>query len=337
MKKRTLMVIGMLSFLAASAAGCNGEQALNSGDTGQNNNEAAVTPVPARPAPGKASSSAAAIQVSPEPKAKSENLIPQAITDYDGSGRGFIVDGNEVKTEFRAHKELPLGLFVPETMLRLDINEAAGWGTADKRNYLTLVSAGKTTDLSKISGVDPALAKYREYAGSFADGDGTVDVFEFSAKGQAYLAEIRTIPGTRERMRPLFTDMIGNIQSMVKREPLVGGVFIQRKPAVSSKKDQQALQVALRCLKAIAEKDIKTFNSTLYSTQAAEGLSYWVDNDTTFRFVGLSYEGQPQDSRRRIFIVEYKTMTPEGYFSIRSAGMPLLLNKQGEWRVADID
>ncbi|WP_410511068.1 hypothetical protein PaeBR_13195 [Paenibacillus sp. BR2-3] len=157
-------------------------------------------------------------------KAKSVRLFEEDITDYDGSGRFYIVDGNELDTEFLV---LPLGLFMPDTMMRFDWNGGTAWGTEDKRNYITLISTPASADLPTITGANESLTKYKEYMGSFRDGDGTVDLFSFVAKGKPYLAEVRTSADAREQMLPLFTDMISDIQVLEKREPLIGGVFVK--------------------------------------------------------------------------------------------------------------
>ncbi|WP_410511069.1 hypothetical protein PaeBR_13200 [Paenibacillus sp. BR2-3] len=45
----------------------------------------------------------------------------------------------------------------------------------------------------------------------------------------------------------------------------------------------------------------------------------------------------PQDSKRVKFNALYERMTPEGFYSEQAFTISLLRNKQGEWKIADID
>ncbi|WP_379127011.1 hypothetical protein [Paenibacillus sp. sgz500958] len=330
---RKIIAAGVLVLAVSAGSGCT----PNSNGADQDNKEPAILSVSPSLVPKVTTTPMPEATVTATPQAKSLSLIGQEIPVYDGSGRGFTVAGKEENADFRSHKELPLGLFIPESLMRMELNGSTAWGLDDKRNYITLLDADKSADPSKITGKDSSLSKYREYSGFFADGEGRVDIFKFQVNEHAYLAEIRTTADLREEMLPLFTTMLANIQYMEKREPLIAGVFIQDPKVGNSREEQQSLKVAMLCLKAIAAKDMDQFNSTLYAPGAANNMSYWVDNTNTYRFIKLTSAFNPENPKRVIYYVEYEFMNAEGYYRVNSIGMPVLLNKQGEWKVADLD
>ncbi|MCL6605336.1 MAG: hypothetical protein K6T94_20940 [Paenibacillus sp.] len=340
--KKVLGSIGCVLIIAALSSGCQGDHS----DVSKRSSAEAATPtetatatvvVQATTSPLETPVTTPEVKASAAPKAKSISLFVEQIPDFDGSRRGYIVDGHELQTEFLVHKILPLGLFMPETMLRFDLNGETAWGTEDKQNYITIVSANDTTQLPAITGENPTLSKYKEYMGNYRDGEGTVDVFSFVAKEQSYRALIRTNADQRAYLLPLFRDMMGNLQYLEKKAPLVGGVFVKEPNMEDLKDKKQILTEVMRCLEALVSKDKEKFNSTLYYTGEGDRLQYWIDNKNTFRFNELIYEQQPKDSKRVMFYVNYEQMTSEGYYSERTVSIPLLRNKQGEWKVADID
>ncbi|MDQ0194255.1 hypothetical protein [Paenibacillus wynnii] len=337
--KKVLLSIGCVLIIATLNSGCQGDLSdVSKGSKG----EAAIPTgaaivVQATTTPLETSVTTPEVKASDAPKAKSVSLFEEQIPDFDGSGRGYIVDGNELQTEFLVHKILPLGLFMPETMLRFDLNGGTAWGSEDKQNYITIVGATDATRLPTITGEDPTLSKYKEYLGNYVDGEGTIDVFSFVAKGQSYRALIRTNADQRAYLRPLFMDMIRDIHYLEKRAALVAGVFVKEPEMEDLKEKKQILTEVMRCLEALVSKDKEKFNSTLYYTGEGDRLQYWIDNNNIFRFNELIYEKQANDSKRVMFYVNYEQMTSEGYYSERTVSIPLLRNKQGEWKVADID
>lgn len=338
--KKVLGSIGCVLIIATLSSGCQG----NHSDVSKGSSAEAAIPtetvtvvVQATTSPLETPVTTPKVKVSAAPKAKSISLFVEQIPDYDGSRRGYIVDGNELQTEFLVHKIFPLGLFMPETMLRFDLNGGTAWGTEDKQNYITIVSATVTTQLPAITGEDPTLSKYKEYMGNYMDGEGRIDVFSFVAKEQSYRALIRTNADERAYLLPLFRDMMGNLQYLEKRAPLAGGVFVKEPNMEDLKDKKQIITEVIRCLEALVSKDKEKFNSTLYYTGEGDRLQYWIDNNNIFRFNELIYEKQPKDSKRVMFYVNYEQMTSEGYYSEGAFSIPLLLNKQGEWKIADID
>lgn len=283
------------------------------------------------------------VQATDPIKEKSKSLFQAGIPEYDGSGRGYIVGEEQIQSELSAHQTLPLALFLPVTMSRYNINGNTAWGSADKKNYITLIAADDKEDSAAgkrtMTGQAEALLIYKEYMGNRKDGEETVEVFMLTAKGLDYRAEIHLLPQDQDELLPLFIDMLRQIQYMEKKEPLTGGVFVQEPDTGNSMERKQMLREAMNCLEAIAAKNVEQFKGTLYYPEANGELQrLFIDNKSTYRFTEMTFEGIPAEGTQRAnFNVNYTMMTDEGYQSERGFTISLLRNKQGEWKVANID
>ncbi|AIQ69143.1 hypothetical protein [Paenibacillus graminis] len=334
--------IGCLSAMAAFSAGC-------SNVTDSNVPEAKASPaqpttVPAAAPTTTAPAASPTTESSPLPAAKSVGLFQGEVPEYDGSGRSYLTTGTELQAKYSADQSLPLAVFMPENMNRFEQNGRTAWGTSDKGNWISFHvssegdSAQAGEDKPEIAGSDAALQQYKEYQGGYSDGNSRVDVFKFQAKGQVYQAEIRTTAEQRKELLPLFVDVLREVQYMKKQPALVAGVFVQEPDVGNSKEGRQMLREVMNCLEAIVAHDKQKFLSTMQSPETGEYLMFFVENSTAYRFTELTYEGiSAEGTQRASFNVSYKFMTDEGYQADQSYGIYLLRNKQGEWKVANID
>ncbi len=271
---------------------------------------------------------------SPEAPAASESLFPNGILpDYDGSGRSFIVDGQDVQTKLLSDSLTPIAAFVPITLEEFEEGKQKAWGTSDHRNSL-IFRPGTMTE--KHAEQEPLLIPYKEYAGTVRNKNMSVDYFAFTAHGKPYTAEIRTVAGDRERMHPLFMEMLGNAQYLKKVKLPKPGVYVTR-PKLGGKGTEQMTDAVMDCLNGWSARDRKLFGSAFYSARTAESFDFLFDADVDYRFDSLSYEGQPADTKRIDYALAYQAIHSNGYLTKGSSIISLLKNKQGEWKVATID
>ncbi|MHA6528960.1 hypothetical protein [Paenibacillus sp. BAC0078] len=331
--------IGCLSALAVLASGCTSDADSKKGDASDRlATEVVVTSTAA------ATTDTATVEATPRPSAQSVSLFAGGVPEYDGSGRAYLTGGTEQQAKYSADQHQPLAMFMPEQMIRFEQNGRTAWGTADKQNWIVFEPlseespANTKLDKTDSDGSKAALLQYKEYQGSYTENDGRVDVFLFKAKGQVYHAQIRTTAEQREKLLPLFVDMLREVQYMKKQPPLVAGVFVQEPDVGKGKENKQMLQEVMNCLEAIASQDKQKFIDTMYSPEAGEYLGFFLDHSITYRFNEITYAGIPAEGTQRAnFNVVYQSMTDEGYLADRSNTISLLRNKQGEWKVANID
>ncbi|WP_019910782.1 hypothetical protein [Paenibacillus sp. HW567] len=329
--------IGCLSALAVLASGCtNGADSKNTDASARPTAEAVVS--------SSAVLTPAIVEVTPRPSAQPVSLFAGGVPEYDGSGRAYLTGGTELQANYSADQHQPLALFMPEQMIRFEQNARTAWGTPDKQNWIVFKpvsnenTAEPKVDKTDSDGSKTALLQYKEYQGSYSENDGRVDVFLFTAKGQEYHAQIRTTAEQREKLLPLFVDMLREVQYMKKQPPLVAGVFVQKPDVGKGKENKQMLQEVMNCLEAIATQDKQKFMKTMYSPETGEYLGFYFDNRVAYRFNEITYAGIPaKGTQRADFNVAYQSMTDEGYLADRSNTISLLRNKQGEWKVANID
>ena len=301
----------------------------------------AATSASAVPTPSPAATAATPIvQATVLPAARSVMLIPE-VPDYSGSGSGYEIEGTMVQADFSMDQELPLGLFMPVTMVRFEQGGSTAWGTQNKQNYITLAkleaAATEAADRSLDKGSDQLL-KYKEYLGSGKDGERIIEAFIFTAKGQEYRAEIHVQPQRRAALLPVFIQMLADVQYMERQEPIVPGVFVTAPDVGDSAGNKQALQETLNCLEAWAARDKEKFAATMHSPGINEALQFFLDNKNVYRFYELTLQGIPvEGTKRASFTVSYLQMSSEGYIIDGSNVISLLKNKQGEWKVANID
>ncbi|KWX70012.1 hypothetical protein [Paenibacillus jilunlii] len=334
--------IGCLSAIAAFSAGCS--NVTDSNVPGAKASPAqSATALPAAPTTAAPTASPTA-ESSPLPAAKSASLIQGEVPEYDGSGRSYLITGTELQAKYSADQSLPLAVFMPENMRRFEENGRTAWGTSDKENWISFRalndgdSAKAGGDQPEIAGSDTALQQYKEYQGGYSDGNSRVDVFKIQAKGQVYQAEIRTTAEQRKELLPLFVNVLREVQYMKKQPPLVAGVFVQKPDVGKSKESRQMLKEVMNCLEAIVAHDKEKFLSTMQSPETGDYLLFFIENSTAYRFTELTYEGiAAEGTQRATFNVSYRFMTDEGYQADQSYGIYLLRNKQGEWKVANID
>ncbi|MBY9082102.1 hypothetical protein KIH86_16165 [Paenibacillus sp. HN-1] len=255
------------------------------------------------------------------------------VPDYNGSGRGYTIDGSDVNAKLLSDSLTPIAVFVPETMAEFQMGKSKAWGTPDHRNYVVFHPGGLTVRTEER---EPVLLLYKEYKGTVKDGNTSADYFAFSVHGKPYTAEVRLTLAEREALLPLFTQMVGSAQYLEKRQLPEPGVYVAR-PKLSGEGQKQMVDAVMDCLKGWAGNDRKLFNSAMYSPETADYFSYLFSPDVKFRFSSLTYEGQPKDTKRVDFLLEYQAMHDNGYLSEGIYTISLLKNKQGEWKVAQID
>lgn len=335
---------GCITMVLALSTGCGNGAEINSSDAGGMAQPSATTAaVSVTPSPAPATP--AVIQTEP-PVVKSVALIP-AVLDYTESGRGYVIKGEVVQASFSADQTLPLGLFMPETMVRFEQDGRTAWGTPDKQNYITLIKLdGADTaagDGEFGPGNDLVLLKYKEYLGSKVEestvkGSQTAEAFKFTAKDQAYRAEIHIQDEQRTTLLPVFIDMLRDVEYMKKQPPITPGVFLTAPDVGSDPGKKQALQETMDCLEAWAAGDKEKFAATMHSPQLNEALQFFLDNKNVYRFYELTLTGIPVEGTKRAgFWVRYTRMTSEGYIVDGGNEISLLKNKQGEWKIASID
>ncbi|OMF31127.1 hypothetical protein [Paenibacillus sp. FSL H8-0259] len=344
---KSVLGAGCITMVLALSTGCGNGAEINSSGAGGMAQPSATTAATAAVSvtPSPAPATPAVIQTEP-PVVKSVALIP-AVLDYTESGRGYVIKGEVVQATFSADQILPLGLFMPETMVRFEQDGRTARGTPDKQNYITLIKLdGADTaagDGEFGPGNDLVLLKYKEYLGSKVEestvkGSQTAEAFKFTAKDQAYRAEIHIQDEQRTTLLPVFIDMLRAVEYMKKQPPITPGVFLTAPDVGSDPGKKQALQETMDCLEAWAAGDKEKFDSTLYSPQLNEALQFFLDHKNVYHFSELTVRGIPMEgAKRAAFIVSYTRMTSEGYIVDGANEISLLKNKQGEWKIASID
>ncbi|NQX48870.1 hypothetical protein HQN87_26470 [Paenibacillus tritici] len=319
--------------------------ALSAGCSNAANQDSAGTEGTAQPSATATVSAAVTVAPSPTataaPAVQSVALLPE-VPEYSGSGRGYELDGVNIQADYSADQTLPLGLFLPETMIRFEQDGRTAWGTADKQNYVTFLKLDPATTAAAegefVPGTDQRLLKYKEYAGSRVEGSRRVEAFVFTAKKDTYRAEIHIQGDQQDKLLPLFVSMLGGIEYMAKQPPITPGVFLKAPDVGSSAGNKQALQETLDCIAAWAAKDKEKFAATMYSPQLNEALQFLLDNKRVYRFNELTVVGIPIEGAKRAgFYINYTSMTSEGYITDGTYEISLLPNKQGEWKIANID
>ncbi|MEK4328291.1 hypothetical protein MKX70_20890 [Paenibacillus sp. FSL R7-0312] len=340
--RKSVFGAGCITIVLAFSSGCgNGAEIHSSGAGGMaqpSATTAATAAVSVTPSPAPATP--AVIKTEP-PGVKSVALIP-AVPDYNESGRGYEIKGEIVQAAFSADQTLPLGLFMPETMVRFEQDRRSAWGTPDKQNYITLMKpvAGDAAagDGEFEPGNDRELLKYKEYLGSKVEGDQTAEAFEFTAKEQTYRAELHLQAEQRAALLPVFIAMLRDVEYMEKQPPLTPGVFLTAPDVGSDPGNKQALQETMDCLEAWSAGDKEKFAATMFSPQLNEALQFFLDNKNVYRFYELTLTGIPIEGTKRAgFWVRYTRMNSEGYIIGGGNEISLLKNKQGEWKIANID
>ncbi|WP_339225276.1 hypothetical protein [Paenibacillus sp. FSL H8-0332] len=338
-KRISIWGAGCIAVAIAISTGCSNAADQGSSDGGRTDqpsaSPAAAAATIAAPATAVPTPSATAV-----PAVKSVSLIPE-VREYTGSGSGYELDGVNVQADYSADKTLPLGVFLPETMIRFEQDGRTAWGTADKHNYITLIKLSSEKDATggKLEpGTDRELLKFKEYEGSRVEGDRRVEAFIFTAHKDSYRAEIHIQDEQRDALLPLFTSMLSSIEYMEKQPPIKPGVFFKVPDVGSSPGNKQALQETLDCIAAWAAGDKEKFAATMYSPLLNDNLQYLLDHKSVYRFHKLTVVGIPvEGAKRAAFYVEFTQMTSEGYITERNNEISLLPNKQGEWKIASID
>lgn len=340
--RNSVLGAGCITMLLALSTGCGNGSEINSSGAGgmahPSSTTAATAVVSVTPSPAPATP--AVIQTEP-PAVKSVALIP-AVPDYSESGRGYEIKGEVVQASFSADQTLPLGLFMPETMVRFEQDGRTAWGTPDKQNYIILIKLDAADaaagDGEFEPGNDQQLLKYKEYLGSKVIGGQTAEAFEFTAKEHAYRAELHIQAEQRAALLPVFIDMLRDVEYMEKQPPITPGVFLTAPDVGSDPGKKQALQETMDCLEAWAAGDKEKFAATMHSPQLNEALQFFLDNKNVYHFYELTVLGIPiQGAKRAAFAVSYTRMTSEGYIIDGGNEISLLKNKQGEWKIANID
>ncbi|WP_341185555.1 hypothetical protein [Paenibacillus sp. FSL H7-0756] len=338
-KRMSLWGAGCIAVVIAISTGCS--NAADQGSSGvEHTDQPSATPAAATAIAAPATA-VPAPSATAAPAVKSKSLIPE-VREYTGSGSGYELDGVNVQADYSADKTLPLGVFLPETMIRFEQEGRTAWGTADKHNYITLIKLSSEKDAmgGKFEpGTDPGLLKFKEYDGSRVEGDRRVEAFIFTANKDSYRAEIHIQDEQRDKLLPLFTSMLSGMEYMEKQPPIKPGVFFKVPDVGSSPGNKQALQETLDCIAAWAAKDKEKFAATMYSPLLNDNLQpYLLDNKNVYRFNKLTVVGIPvEGTKRAAFFVEFTQMTSEGYITDSNIEISLLLNKQGEWKIASID
>lgn len=294
--------------------------------------------VPSSPLPSSpvtpAVKSAVPIPVRSFAAAASKSIFTDGkVPDYDGSGRGYIIDGGDVNAKLLSDSLTPIAVFVPETMVEFTLGSSKAWGTPDQRNYLIFHPGSLTVHANEQ---EPDLLPYIEYKGTTRDSETSADYFAFTVHGKPYTAEVRLTVGERDKWLLLFTQMVGSAQYLEKRQLPEPGVYVTR-PTLSGEGQKQMIDTILDCLKGWAANDRELFNSSMYSPETADYFSYLFSPDVKYRFNSLTYEGQPKNTKRVDFLLEYQAIHDNGYLSEGTYLISLLKNKQGEWKVAQID
>ncbi|WNS45037.1 hypothetical protein [Paenibacillus sp. MMS20-IR301] len=339
MRKR-MIGAGWIAVVLALSTGCTSGKNTDNGVEGTAQPEASpvtVTPQPAAAGTASASPAATAAML----PAGSVPLIPE-VEEYSGSGREFEIAGTLVRAGFSADQELPLGLFLPETMIRFGQEGRTAWGTADKLNYITFVhvkgTEAEAAEPSFKPGTDQALLKYKEYLGTSSGPGHPVEAFRFIAMGEEYRAELTVTAAERAAILPVLVQMLSQVEHMEKRTPIVPGVFLQEPDVGEDPGNRQALQETMSCIEAWVAKDKDKFAATMHSLGINEALQFLLDGKNVYRINELTLLGIPIEGTKRAgFTVGYEQMTSEGYITKGTYEISLLRNKQGEWKIANID
>lgn len=336
-KRMSLWGAGCLAAAIAISTGCS-----NAADQGSSGAERTAQPS-ATPAAATAAAPEAAVptpSATAAPAVKSVSLIPE-VREYSGSGSGYELDGVNVQANYSADQTLPLGVFLPETMIRFEQDGRTAWGTADKHNYITLIklSSEKGATGGRFEpGIDPGLLKFKEYEGSSVEGNRRVEAFIFTAHEDSYRAEIHIQDEQRDKLLPLFTSMLSGMEYMEKQPPIKPGIFFKVPDVGSSPGNKQALQETLDCIAAWSAGDKEKFAKAMIDPKLGEALQFLLDHKNIYRFHKLTVVGIPvEGTKRAAFLVEFTKMTSEGYITDSNNEISLLLNKQGEWKIANID
>ncbi|MEK3836138.1 MULTISPECIES: hypothetical protein [unclassified Paenibacillus] len=338
-KQMSLWGAGCIAVAIAISTGCSNASDQNSSGA-EHTDLASATPAAATAAITAPATAVPAPSATAAPAVKSVSLIPE-VREYTGSGSGYELDGVNVQADYSADQTLPLGVFLPETMIRFEQDGRTAWGTEDKHNYITLIKLSSAKDAAggKFEpGTDRRLLKFKEYEGSRMEEDRRVEAFIFTAYNDSYRAEIHIQDEQRDKLLPLFTSMLSGMEYLEKQPPIKPGVFFIAPDVGTSPGNKQALQETLDCIAAWAAKDKEKFAATMQSPQLNEALQFLLDKKNVYRFNKLTVAGIPIEGTKRAgFYVEFTQMTSEGYITEGTYEISLLPNKQGEWKIANID
>lgn len=341
-KRKRLLGAGCIALALVLSTGCSDE--VKQGSPGPPE-QTADQPLSA--ATAAAESATPLVTAAPPPTAtaapapKSATLIPE-VRDYSESGIDYVLEGVKIPTAFSADQRLPLGVFLPESMVRFEQDGRTAWGTADKRNYIKFVKLGDDKGAARNEklepGTDPKLLKYKEYTGMKREGDQRVEAFVFQAKGTAYRAEIHMLEAESYKLLPLFLSMLSNVEYLEKQPPITPGVFLKAPEVGKSPGNKQALRETMACIEAWSARDKEKFAATMITPQLDEALQFLLDEKNSYRFNELTVVGIPIEGTKRAgFYISFKRMTSEGYIRDEIYEISLLKNKQGEWKIANID
>ncbi|WP_405113566.1 hypothetical protein MHH28_07520 [Paenibacillus sp. FSL K6-1217] len=339
-KHKSLLGAGCIALVLVLSTGCS--DAAKQDASGAGSTAAAAQPSEAATVPGDSTASPASAVPQPTatatPAPQSATLIPE-VRDYSESGIDYVVDGVKIPTAFSADQRLPLGVFLPESMVRYEQEGRTAWGTADKRNYITFVKLGLAArDENLEPGMDPKLLKYKEYTGSKREGDQRVEVFVFKAKDVTYQAEIHMLEQQADALLPIFISMVSNVESFVKPPPIKPGIFFKAPDVGTSQGNKQALRETMDCIEAWSTRDQEKFAATMITPKLEDALQFLLDEKNSYQFNELTMVGIPIEGTKRAgFYISFTRMTSEGYIRDGTYEISLLKNKQGEWKIANID
>lgn len=336
---KSLLGAGCITMIVALTTACSNNNMNNISGAAGASQPSAVADATAEPAPP--ATARPVVTATQQPAARSVSLIP-IVPEYSESGRGYEIDGVSVQASYSADQALPLGVFLPETMIRFEHDGRTAWGTPDKLNYITLIKHDTAANTAGKQGFgpgnDPQLLQYKEYLGRLQDGDTTVETFEFTAMDQIYRAEFHIQQEERAALLPVFVSMLRDVEYMEKKPPITPGVFFSAPDVGNDPGKQQALQETMNCIEAWSAGDKEKFAAAMYSEQLNEGLQFLLDNKNVYHFNELTVRGIPMEgAKRAAFIVNFQRMTSEGFIIDGSYEISLLKNKEGEWKIANID
>ncbi|MFC5401323.1 hypothetical protein [Cohnella soli] len=236
---------------------------------------------------------------------------------------------------FRKHTSLPYGVYVPEFMDQREFSEGVEWGYGEPRNSFAIMDGSLIQP--EFQQTEPDLATYKEYVGTDRS-DPKMEYDYFSFHGESHELIIRfayTIEEKAEALK-LFLAMITSLRETHSNEDFKAGVFLTYDESSLDETQKAVLQCAMASMDAIIARDAKSFAKTLESQAIADALSFLIDDGNLYRFEELESITALDEKRYNVNVV-YKRLSEESFLFNSSYAFTVRKNKDGEWKVANID
>ncbi|QYR19163.1 hypothetical protein KZ483_14430 [Paenibacillus sp. sptzw28] len=267
------------------------------------------------------------------PAESKEELFLGGVSYYDGYDQMDSLEGGDTPASFKKDPSRPYGFYILETMKEVKLEEVTSWGTEDLQAELSLMDAG---DVSiETNYINPALAKYNEYAGTHIDDETYNDYLVFTDHGRRLAIRLRYL---KEELTTALPNLLASARSLrYVADPAAFKTGLEIEfPEGENEEEAEIYRQVKRNLEAIVAKDKSAFRDTL-QTPDADYLDFFLKQEKQFRFTKLSSQiSYPRDIKRADVEIEYEYLS-DGIVHWANYTVYLLQDKEGRWYIANID